>query len=633
MALDLNNGYEQAKDQLKALKTFNEVKKSINESVKKGPSSSEPDKKNSTFKLDQAEIEKKIKKQVQGQFEQLIGLISSSRGSGNATAVFLIKKFVVAIKKLRAKLPEIIRTEILKALTCEIDATYEPGTYYIKVSSIDLFKLLETDPTTNVGKMLYEPQLFVPSASKRSNNRLFYDLIQNIDVPYSTTYSQDYLGKSTNPLFDITFVEVNPINGNADGWFQVDLKEMKPGEPNKVAQFLIDYFETISIIQFKTLIAALIEAVLGVVSIKLRFGTTTIDDSNKFGLLVQRILGMCFDEAQEITVAGQAKTPELDDTTDSFFEMTNLDTSIIEQRTSEIQRGVVSFESCDNIQFPVDTENVIDIINESVIEEDGSGFDKALENITLYFMNDPKWSIQFPFPDQLKISLDFNFVKKIPIAVVSTVISPKTLFPFLTMIAALDKEYDFSLKGLSNFLRQNRQLMKNLISKIGAEFIETLFDEIKKDIRTLVKSIIIDISKDENGTAYLMIERLVNLALAITSIVRDFRQCKSVIDSILQLFNLIPALGNQKIPLPLLKLATFLPGYSPNRAFINTISTLQQLGLPTGPLPDGSPNLGLQSMYAQIKSQDLEQKVNGLTPGSISLPPPFGLVQTMGKSI
>ena len=174
MALDLNNGYEKAKDQLKAYKTFNEVKKSVNDTIKKGESSQQPDNKQSTFQLDQADLQTKIKKQVQSQFDQLLNLLSSSRGSGSATFTYLTKKFVITVKKIRAKIPEIIRAEILKALTCEIDATYEPGTYYIKVTSIDLFRLLETDPTTNVGKMLYETRLFIPSSDKRSNNRFTY---------------------------------------------------------------------------------------------------------------------------------------------------------------------------------------------------------------------------------------------------------------------------------------------------------------------------------------------------------------------------------------------------------------------------------------------------------------------------
>ena len=130
-----------------------------------------------------------------------------------------------------------------------------------------------------------------------------------------------------------------------------------------------------------------------------------------------------------------------------------------------------------------------------------------------------------------------------------------------------------------------------------------------------------------------MIERLVSLALAITSIVRDFRQCKSVIDSILQLFNLVSLKSGQSIPLWLVKLSAFLPGYSPNRAFINSISYMQQLGLPTGPLPDGSPNLGLQQMFAVTKGQDMEQKINGKVEGALDLPPPYGLIEITGKSI
>jgi hypothetical protein len=357
----------------------------------------------------------------------------------------------------------------------------------------------------------------------------------------------------------------------------------------------------------------------------------TIDDSTRFGLLVQRILGMCFDEGEEISVAGQAKTPELDDTTDSFFEMTDVDFGIIEQRTSEILKGVVSFETCDNVELPVDAEVILDLIEETLNKYDeGEGLEETLDAISTYLSNDPNWSLAFPYPDQLKITLDFSFITKLPQAVVSAGLGPKVILPFIMMIKALGIPYDDDSTGLANFIRKNRSLMNQLISKIGAEFIRILFEEIKKDVRNLIRSIIIDISKDETGATAAMIDKLIGIALIITTIIKDYRQCKSVIDSILALLNFLP-LKKPSIPIPLLSFSSLLPGYSPNKAFINSIENLQKLGLPTGPLPDGSPNLGLQAIYSQLKGGDLEQKENGKS--EIIVKTPFGAFLGNGKSV
>ncbi len=143
-----------------------------------------------------------------------------------------------------------------------------------------------------------------------------------------------------------------------------------------------------------------------------------------------------------------------------------------------------------------------------------------------------------------------------------------------------------------------------------------MVNQIKKDVRTLAKSIISDITKDDQATLYVMIERLVAIAIAISSIVKDFRRCKSVIDAILQLFALLPS-NQGKIPTPLLLLTSLLPGSSPTRSFINGIENMQRLGLPTGPNLDGTPNLGLQSMFAQMKAIDRENKENGKLEGMV----------------
>ena len=57
--------------------------------------------------------------------------------------------------------------------------------------------------------------------------------------------------------------------------------------------------------------------------------------------------------------------------------------------------------------------------------------------------------------------------------------------------------------------------------------------------------------------------------------------------------------------------AELLDGYSSTRAFLNIIDEFEQLGLPTGPMPDGSPNLMLASIKAMLDGMDKEEAQNG----------------------
>jgi hypothetical protein len=54
-----------------------------------------------------------------------------------------------------------------------------------------------------------------------------------------------------------------------------------------------------------------------------------------------------------------------------------------------------------------------------------------------------------------------------------------------------------------------------------------------------------------------------------------------------------------------------LSGFSSARAGINAIEEFQKLGLPTGVMPDGSPNLMLASLFGSIAATQKEDAENG----------------------
>jgi hypothetical protein len=112
-------------------------------------------------------------------------------------------------------------------------------------------------------------------------------------------------------------------------------------------------------------------------------------------------------------------------------------------------------------------------------------------------------------------------------------------------------------------------------------------------------------------------------------LIDDYRKCKSLINNILLLLKTIFGRPDGSIPQPLLLLTQFLPGYSPERSTINTIELLQSVGIPTGPLPDGSPNLmGIYSLMNH-RGADSEDAENSKVESTVITP--FGIFPVFGK--
>jgi len=230
-------------------------------------------------------------------------------------------------------------------------------------------------------------------------------------------------------------------------------------------------------------------------------------------------------------------------------------------------------------------------------------------------------------------------LKKLPLAVAAGVLTPKVLLPIFTLLAVVQNERDStynqvvtdfnsfagSANTLSNqtsnvvtggvdFLKKFRTFSVNTVSEIGALFIKTLFELLKKDILNLIRVVISDIKNAKVQKIYRIILRYVNIALAIGQLIDDYRKCKSLIDNILQILGLINGqinLPKPEIPPPLLPLTALLPGTSPERSTINLIEVLQSYGIPTGPLPDGSPNLMALYGYALNIGAEKEKDENG----------------------
>jgi hypothetical protein len=605
---DINDGFKSISDKVTTNKKYKKIKDDVDNLKKKAGSSFEKaSDKTSTTLSEASNLKKKYQKNLKTQLDNLLELKFLSTGSGNNTKQYLKKSFVKAIKELQPKIIELLNQEVIKTIGCSQDQTYINQTLYIRVKAIDLQNLLREDPTSDVGKVLYEKEDVQFFNYPFAMNKELYNRIQNINQPFSTVAGQSYKGKSGQELFDITYVEsyvdtttLQTIQGS---FFKIDLKNRV--SVNKITEFIKDYYSTITFIEYKNFFSNLMNQLSGAISIQKGDGKLDLGDFQKVLLILQRILGLCFDKTKEIDVSGTAKISESEGIDESFFEFTEIDLRIIDQTISDIKLGVVEFEECDTVKLPVNSSDILTAINNLNFEGDdnNNAIDQS-SNITDVLTENPGW-----FP--LKINIDLSFLKEFPKAVVMTLLSPKVLLPLFIAIKALGENVDNQINSFMDFVKQFKSFIINLTSKISALFIEILVDIIKKDIKNLIRSIISDITNEKLRLRLEVIRSLTEVLLAVLNLVKDFRECKSVIDELLGLLKLANKGFGNNIPYPLLLSSELLDGYSSTRAFLNVIDEFEKLGLPTGPMPDGSPNLMLASIKGMMDGMDKEEAQNG----------------------
>jgi len=617
MALDTEDGYDKIKKSVSVSKKYVEVKKDIKKLKKKTGDSFEEwgggleskFGKYANKQLSSAEKNaQKYSKSIKTQFDQMLEIkfLTEKKGDGK-TKKYLKKTFVSALEQIKPQIFDIISELGVKAVGCESEQEFPANTsVYIKVGAIDLVGLLKEDPSGTVGKISYEKNPIVYNSSPFSMNKELYNRIQNINVPYSSPLfaGVDYVGPSTQNLFDITYVESyvdiptgNIINGN---FFKVDLKP-RSSNTNKVSEFFKDYYSSIDIIDYQYLFTNLINQLTGAISIEKKDGKEKLIDFTKLLLIMKRIFGMCFDNTKEIDVSGIAKISETDVVDDAFFEFSEVDLRYIDMIVSNIKSGVVEFEDCDNVKLPVDVNSVLDTLSSLIFTpgtNNNNEINNAAENVTKPF-------------ERRGLNLDLSFLKEYPRALLMTILSPKVILPIMIMAKSLGQNTIDSIGSMVEFAKKFKTYFVELVSKIMALFVKILFNIIKSDIIELTKSIISDIKSESIVKKSLLILSLVAL---IVKLIRDFRECKSIIDELQAILSMVQkSLKDQKksLPYPLLVASRVLSGFSKTRAMIGVIEKFEALGLPTGPMPDGSPNLFLAAADAIIGAIDEEETKNG----------------------
>ena len=173
----------------------------------------------------------------------------------------------------------------------------------------------------------------------------------NSSNSYKGQYGKYYQGVSGQDLFDFQYSPTNQFGVDQPCYRVALISKVNPtatitgGTENKVVDFLEDYYATIKLFDSVDFTANLLNVLSGAISIKANLGSDEIQKQSQFLLILQRILGLCFDSRREIDVSGVSKIAELDGVDESFFELTEVDLRNIDVRINNIQNGVMEFEA------------------------------------------------------------------------------------------------------------------------------------------------------------------------------------------------------------------------------------------------------------------------------------------------
>jgi hypothetical protein len=621
MSTDLQNDYKQVKSKISAYQTTVENKKSQDLQKRESSGDNFSPKKSSVSKTldDFTEKTNKSQKEVKNQLDELIDIFSltTPRSTSSDTVNILLKYFTEAAIATKGKLKDIIITETVSTLGCAQEQEFEPTSLYVRVQSVDIFKKLVEDPADPIANFLYEKEPVDINTLPFSMNRELYNRLQNIGFSYNQEFNQNYIGASGQELFNIEYVTQDG-NGTPGDFFKVTLNS-RLNNVNRVGDFLVDYYSSINILDFEVLYANIMNLLTGMVDFSLNIPKDQLEVNGYLQKILQRMMGLCFDERKEIDVAGTSKLSDLDFIDDTFYELSPQDLRSLNDEIDNIVKGITEFEDCGNVRFPVNVESTSLMIQKVRNAKNDTEASTLVQSSLDELSKDPNWLLTYPSGLQINLAVKFDYLRQLPRAMVGSIISPKVLLGLMVMIKALKSEIADLVEDAKTFLLAFKNYIIQIMSKITAIFVEELFKLIKKNIKLLVESLVFEIATEAKDKRLKMISSITFVLYQLASIAIDFRRCKSVVDELLKLLSL--ALKNVGLGIPNFVLfgAQFLNGISDTRAFANVIENLQKSGLPTGDLPDGSPNQINQAFFNMIKGQNAEQAENGKT--EIFIPP------------
>ena len=545
------------------------------------------------------------------------------------------------------RVDDILYEEIIKAFNCDLttlvpvvgDGLNNP--IEIEVPEIDLLKHLFNDPASDVGKYMYEQSglggSYPPGQTPYPVNRFLRDLIYNGGTTIGgggVPNKRTIYGKSGKPLFDMELVSTPPSipKFHIFPYYKVDggnpnyqsAPNPAPSSPNPAAQkftfieWLKDYFENTRIIEFQNLIGALLEILTGFMSVRNEsFSIQDMKAMEWFTNFMTNILEACDgDELVGPDTESVSHQEELFDS-DNFFDFTVEQERAMELEVNRKKNNVLTLKSCGSLDIPIDNklvdDAVDDILSTSVTDEKMKRFNLLLQQLSRHSAKKAGYDLGLG-SITLPVEIDFkeNLLKKLPQILMYSVLSPKSVLP-IVLTGKIMNQNGQLCTSLQLFAKIFKRVLIRVIKEILKEVLRYILIKVKNAILRMIRQMIKEKLSEQMKKKIRLIRKLLDILLPLINALQNAKNCQEIYNILLGIL----AANMPDIPFGvppfLLAAAKMRPGTSALGVFERHINKLQALGVHTGDMPDGSPNIGLLADLARFQSREEEVNDNGKT--------------------
>lgn len=495
---------------------------------------------------------------------------------------------------------------------CGVDTLMPDDTISIAPKEFDFLEVLQNDPVSKIGMIMYEdPNNNVGDIKM---NREFYTTFSN---PYT------FSSKSGNSLFD--------LNWNS-GTQKYDVSGLQQGGSTpKVGQFVNDYYDSIETPNLEYITKTAMLMTLQGDGENPQVFDKAINELNKLCGKLFKICNSPTEESGLIQTTSQ-QFNENDQDIESYFDFNDVEGIDLDDEDARY-RKVLKFVDCGEFEVPSSQSNFEDFVFLSQTENLGQLVDTTLLNTA---QNASQNSDNFAPIDNIQLELINLFVLNVPKALVASIVSPKFIFPIVLTWRQI-KGFAGEVK---DFMKKLSKLFFKIIKDVFWKFIQEFWNFIKRDLLKFVQEVALKIITNK-------FKRYRRILLAIISLIRKILSkgidnClaifQAIIDTILGAINARGPVIN--VPGILLSFSDLLPGYSTDRAFINSTERIAGLGLNTGPVY-GEANEMLMMMKSVLEGHSEEIDNNSHIKGGNKftvlaspmgpIPVPPGFINFSGK--
>jgi len=469
-----------------------------------------------------------------------------------------------AAKKALESGQELISNEVKKGYffgqgTCDPDNPLSGYTISPTISpkEFDFLNMLKINPESTTGKVMYESQPDLGLGIQF--NRKLYQSFNTTPYPFEDNNGDE--------LFTMTWDE-------ASQKYSIQIPSQILNSVS-ISEFFDRFY---SAIEQPNIESTLKNAMFLTLQGDGTEGTLFEGGVNYLNRLLTRMFSLCGNEDNGEspfmnTAQQQLEEDEVD--TQNYFNFDDVEGIDLDDEDAR-HRRVLKFTDCNNFEIPTNPNHMEDfayLLSKKNIDENVTD---TLKKVAIDAYEQSGDKIYF---EGIKISLATDYIKSIPRAMISTLLSPKMLFP---IAVTRNIVYGTSL-DVKDMMKSMSQTFFNII-----KFIKEFWLLVKRDILQFVKETAIGIFLNS-------VKRIKNIVLSLIRLLTgildgNIQCCEEIFGALL---NVIKRALNRSpnIPVPglLLILSQGLPGFSPDRAYMGAIQRMEDNGINTGDIY-GSPN-------------------------------------------